>query len=102
MGPGVWFRRRSPVPSAIVAVVASIASLTLAASAQATPSVGEQLPITRWDPTAGEAGSGIPALPVVYPTSARRALTAPAVPQIRFSDLTASDGWAKEGIRFVA
>mgnify|MGYP003694004203 CR=1 FL=1 len=43
MGPGVWFRRRSRVPSAIVAVVASIASLTLAASAQATASVGEQL-----------------------------------------------------------
>ena len=96
MGPGVWFRRRSRVPSAIVAVVASIASLTLAASAQATASVGEQRRIARWDRTAGEAGSGTPALPIVYPTSARRAMSATAVPQIRFSDLHGV-GWVGEG-----
>ncbi|HZT10298.1 MAG TPA: S-layer homology domain-containing protein, partial [Actinomycetota bacterium] len=90
------------MPSAIVAVVASIASLTLAAPAQATASVGEHLRVTRWDEAAGEPGSGIPALPIVYPSSARRVLSATAVPQIRFSDLTASDGWARDGIRFVA
>jgi len=87
-----------------VAVGLSIVSLASAASAQATVSRGEMVTTThRWDPSAGEAGSGAPALPVVYPTSsAGRTLSATAVPQIRFSDLTASDNWAKEGIRYVA
>jgi len=56
----------------------------------------------RWDPSAGETGSGISALPVVYPASSAGRTLATAVPQIRFSDLTASDNWAKEGIRYVA
>src|SRR5947208_9898284 len=102
MGRGVWFRRRSRVPSAVVAVALSIASFASAAPAQAAVSSGDTLTTDRWDPSAGEAGSGIPALPVVYPSApGGRTLTATAVtPTIRFSDLTASDGWAKEGIRF--
>src|SRR5437879_5587197 len=103
MGPGVWFLRRSRVPSTVVAVVVSIASFASAASAQATVSPGDPVTTDRWDPSAGEAGSGIPALPVVYPSAAGgRMLTTTAASPIRFSDLTASDGWAKEGIRFVA
>src|SRR5207244_5151002 len=73
-----------------------------AASAQATVSPGTPVTTHRWDPSAGEAGSGIPALPTVYPSApGGRALMTTSSP-IRFSDLTASDGWAKEGIRFVA
>ena len=103
MGPGVWFRRRSCVPSTVVAVVLSIASFASAASAQATVSPGNPVTTDRWDPSAGEAGSGIPALPAVYPNApGGRALMTTTASPIRFSDLTASDGWAKEGIRFVA
>ncbi|HEX9298654.1 MAG TPA: NlpC/P60 family protein [Actinomycetota bacterium] len=104
MGPGVWFRRHSRVPAAVVAVVMVVASLASTPSARAMASRDETRATTpRWAPTAGEAGSGIPALPVVYQTSPadrRRADISPS--QIHFSDLTASDGWAKEGIRFVA
>jgi hypothetical protein len=103
MGPGVWLRRRSRLCSAVVAVVLSIASLASGGSAQATVSRGDTATTGRWDPRAGEAGSGVPELPVVYPASpVGRTLMTTAVAQIRFADLTASDGWAKEGIRFVA
>ncbi len=103
MGPGVWFSRRSRAPRAVVAVALSVLSLASAASAHATVSRGEMVTMThRWDPSAGETGSGISALPVVYPPSSAGRTLATAVPQIRFSDLTASDNWAKEGIRYVA
>jgi len=86
-----------------VAVALSVLSLASAASAHATVSRGEMVTMThRWDPSAGETGSGISALPVVYPPSSAGRTLATAVPQIRFSDLTASDNWAKEGIRYVA
>ncbi len=53
--------------------------------------------------TAGENGSGMPAIPVVYPrTSATARLSADAPLAVTFADLDASDGWAKTGIRWVA
>src|SRR5438093_378680 len=103
MGPGVWFRRRTRVPSTVVVVVLSIATFASAASAQAAVSPGNPVTTDRWDPSAGEAGSGSPALPVVYPSApGGRTLTTSAALPIRFSDLKGSDGWAKEGIRVVA
>jgi cell wall-associated NlpC family hydrolase len=43
----------------------------------------------------GEVGSGLPSLPVVVPTTARRSAS------IKWSDLGPSDAWAKPAINFV-
>jgi cell wall-associated NlpC family hydrolase len=45
--------------------------------------------------TQGEAGTGLPPLPVSIPPSTERSAS------VRWSDLTPSDGWAKRAINFV-
>lgn len=53
------------------------------------------------DLTAGEDGSGPKPIPVVYP-NADRTTTLRAGSVIRFSDLDASDDWARSAIEYVA
>jgi cell wall-associated NlpC family hydrolase len=58
--------------------------------------------------TAGEAGSGEPALPIVYPTSRRQlagldtARAGTKTTGVTFADLDSDDSWARTAIRWVA
>jgi len=58
--------------------------------------------------TAGEAGSGEPALPIVYPTSRRQlagldtARAGTKTTGVTFADLDSDDSWARNAIRWVA
>jgi NlpC/P60 family/S-layer homology domain len=93
MGPGGWFHRRLRTPAALSVVLASVALVGLSeapgwASATAVASSGS-----------GARDTSIPQTPIVYP-AARSVMT--TSPTITFSDLDASDRWAKEAIRWVA
>jgi hypothetical protein len=84
--------------TAVVAATAAIAVVLPLGDGAAT----SQTPGVR----AGEAGSGEPPLPVVYPSAPRtgsaRTTVAATTPTITFTDLDASDGWAKTAITWVA
>ncbi|HLB39958.1 MAG TPA: NlpC/P60 family protein [Actinomycetota bacterium] len=86
---------------AIVATVAVCLSLA-ATPAQASTDVARQTSIR-----AGEAGSGMPEIPVVYPrtrtaSAAGASRTAATSTTITFADLDGSDAWAKTAIVWVA
>jgi hypothetical protein len=99
MGPGGSLRRRSTTRAALMVALAGASLLAAAVPAAATnrgpaPSTG----------SAGSTGAkdtSIPQTPIVYPTAAVRS-TASVDPTVTFSDLDASDGWAKDAIRWVA
>jgi cell wall-associated NlpC family hydrolase len=95
MAPGVWSFRRSRRLVIVLVTAAGVLSMGHAPSAMARERhVGTAL-------TVGEDGSGPPPVPVVLPRSVRRGASAFAS-AIRFSDLTSSDAWAKQAIRYVA
>jgi hypothetical protein len=92
MGPGGWFHRRWRAPAALIVALAS-ASIVAASAPPAVAMIG----------SAGAAPSGlrdssIPQTPIVYPTVRSIATTS----TITFSDLDASDAWAKPAIKWVA
>ena len=93
---GCLFRRR--LRATAVAIVASLAVSTPFAGSPAQAS--EPARSVR----AGEPGTGMPAIPVVYPRT--RTLvghsTRTATTTVTFADLGMSDAWAKEGILWVA
>jgi hypothetical protein len=94
MGPGGWFRRRWRTPAALIVVLAA-ASLTGLSAGQSSAATGT----LRASDRSGLRDSSIPQTPIVYPSSRTVMTTSPT---IRFSDLDASDAWAKEAIRWVA
>ena len=96
---GCVFRRR--LRTSAVAIVVSLAvCMPLAGSSPAH--AADRAHVIK----AGEAGTGIPAIPVVYPRARlgsdayRRTATKAAT--VTFSDLDMSDTWAKDGIIWVA
>ena len=92
---GCLFRRR--LRATAVAIVASLAVSTPFAGSPAQAS--ELVRSVR----AGETGTGMPAIPVVYPRT--RTLAGPSTrtaTPVTFADLGMSDAWAKEGIVWVA
>src|SRR5438034_2551205 len=96
MGPGGSLRRRSTTHAALIVALASASFLVAPTPAGAAPR----------GPAAATNGSGardtsIPQTPIVYPASAVRS-TSSTGSTITFSDLDASDAWAKEAIRWVA
>jgi hypothetical protein len=93
MGPGGSVRRRLGVSAALVAALAT-ASLVLGS---APASAARRIPIR----VAEGSDTSIPQTPIVYPTRSLRSL-ASTTSTITFSDLDASDAWAKEAIRWVA
>jgi cell wall-associated NlpC family hydrolase len=92
---GCLFRRR--LRTTAVAIVAALVLLTPFAGSPAQASKPAR------SVRAGEPGTGMPAIPVVYPRTRTLAghsiRTATAV---TFADLGMSDAWAKEGIVWVA
>jgi cell wall-associated NlpC family hydrolase len=98
---GCQFRRRLRT-----IVVATAASASMCLPLLGTPVHAAQR--VRHDRvTAGETGSGEPALPVVYPTSRRQlpGLTTARMAKASgatFADLDANDAWARAAIRWVA
>ena len=96
MGPGGSVRRRSTTRAALIVALASASLLGVAAPATAT----HRSPVAS-APTTGAKDTSIPQTPIVYPTSSIPSI-ASVDPTITFSDLDASDGWAKEAIRWVA
>jgi hypothetical protein len=96
MGLGGWSRRRSRTPAALTVVLAGLWLVTAPAPASAAPPGSGALA------GVSEAlDTSIPQTPIVYPSSGSRSVTSTGA-TIRFSDLDASDGWAKEAIRWVA
>jgi cell wall-associated NlpC family hydrolase len=98
MAPGVWsFRRslRTPLLALVVAATAaSLAGLTPSPDALARTAGHRDL-------TAGDAGSGTPPIPVVYPRSAGiHGLRAAA--SVAISDIGRAHAWARPAIRYVA
>ena len=93
MGPGGWFRRRTRASAALIIVFAGVSLLgaRTPASAVATRTGALTVP-------SGALDSSIPQTPIVYPS--RSILSASS--SITFSDLDASDAWAKPAIRWVA
>ena len=93
---GCLFRRR--LRATAVAIVASLAVSTPFAGSPAQAS--EPVRSVR----AGEPGTGMPAIPVVYPRTRTLAghSTRTATTAVTFADLGMSDAWAKEGILWVA
>src|SRR5262245_18143675 len=96
MGPGGSLRRRSCTRAALIVALASASLLGAAAPATAA----HRTPVASTG-TSGAKDTSIPQTPIVYPTSADRS-TASVDPAITFSDLDASDAWAKEAGRWVA
>ena len=92
MAPGGRFRRRARTLVAGLAVALSVLPLMGAAPADARGRSGGI------DLTAGENGSGMPAIPVVYPDGTRSVSRAAVI----FSDLDANDTWALKAIDYVA
>jgi cell wall-associated NlpC family hydrolase len=99
---GCLFRRRLRT-----IVVATAASVSICLPSAAAPAHAAQR--ARHDRvTAGETGSGEPALPVVYPTSRKQvaglssARLATKASSVTFADLDSDDAWARTAIRWVA
>jgi NlpC/P60 family/S-layer homology domain len=95
MGPGGSFRRRSTTPAALIGalVCASLVAGASSAAAQRGPIAASR--------GSGATDTSIPQTRIVYPTSPAR-FASSATTTIAFSDLDATDGWAKEAIRWVA
>ena len=99
MPPGGWMVRRRLCTIATAIVVFLSLPLTVSTPANAAPAA-HRPQLAR----AGENGASEPAIPVVYPrTRAQLAgLSIRAASDVTFSDLDASDVWAKDAIRWVA
>ena len=99
MPPGGWMVRRRLCTIATAIVVFLSLPLTGSTPANAAPAA-HRPQLAR----AGENGASEPAIPVVYPrTRAQLAgLSIRAASDVTFSDLDASDVWAKDAIRWVA
>jgi hypothetical protein len=95
MGPGGWFHGRRRTPAALIAVLAGLA-IVVGGGAASAASAGRPAPPAG----SGALDTSIPQTPIVYPSSLRSVIA--MTPKIRFSDLGASDAWAKDAIRWVA
>jgi cell wall-associated NlpC family hydrolase len=95
MPPRGWVVRRRLCAIALAIVVSASVQAASAPSAHAQH---------RHRTADGEAGSGAPAFPVVYPRARDRlaGLSLRSTPTVKFSDLDGSDVWALDGIRWVA
>lgn len=93
MAPGGRLRRRARALGAGLAVTLSLLPSLGAAPANAGGSRTDGI-----DLTAGENGSGMPAIPVVYPNGTRSVSRA----TVTFSDLDPTDTWAVKAIDYVA